>query len=122
MADHVATIRRFLEAWPRLDPVELASYFAEDGVYHNMPMAPVAGRKNVEQLIRDFTSSWTETEWKVLNLFGAGDVVVAERLDCTRAGQKSVELPCTGIFEMEGGKIKVWRDYFDLDTYTRAMS
>lgn len=44
MGDDVATIRRFLEAWPRLDPAELASYFAGDGVHHNMPMAPIAGR------------------------------------------------------------------------------
>jgi limonene-1,2-epoxide hydrolase len=26
------------------------------------------------------------------------------------------------MFEMEGGKIKVWRDYFDLATYTSAFT
>jgi len=122
MSDNVAIVREFLEAWPRLDAAELAGYFAEDGVYHNMPMTPVAGRANVEQLIRGFISTWTETDWKILNLLGSGNVVVAERLDCTKAGDKSVELPCTGVFEMEAGKIKVWRDYFDLGTYTQAMS
>ena len=52
---------------------------------------------------------------------GRGDVVVAERLDRTKLGDKSVDLPCTGVFELENGKIKVWRDYFDLATYTRAL-
>ena len=53
---------------------------------------------------------------------GAGDIVIAERLDRTEAGDKSVDLPCTGVFEMKDGKIKVWRDYFDMATFTAAMS
>jgi len=48
--------------------------------------------------------------------------VIAERLDRTQAGDKAVDLPCTGVFELEDGKIKVWRDYFDLGSYARAMS
>jgi limonene-1,2-epoxide hydrolase len=122
MPDNEKIIREFIAAWSRLDPAELASYFAPDGVYHNIPTGPVAGRENVEKMIRDFTAAWTETEWEIVNLAAAGDVVIAERTDRTRAGEKSVDLPCTGVFEMEGGKIKVWRDYFDLGTYVRAMS
>jgi limonene-1,2-epoxide hydrolase len=116
------TIREFLAAWSRLDPQELAAYFTEDGVYHNMPGPPVAGRANVERLIRGFVSTWTETQWDVLNLLCAGDVVIAERVDRTKAGAKAVDLPCVGVFLMEGGKIKIWRDYFDMATYQRAMS
>jgi limonene-1,2-epoxide hydrolase len=114
-------VRRFIEAWSRLDPKELAGYFAEDGVYHNMPMTPVRGRENVEKLIAGFSASWTETEWEILHLMGQGDVVIAERVDHTKLGDKNVDLPCTGVFELEDGKIKVWRDYFDLGTYTRAI-
>jgi limonene-1,2-epoxide hydrolase len=115
-------IREFIAAWSRLDPKELAAYFSEDGVYHNMPGPPVAGRANVEKLIRGFVSSWTETRWDIVHLLCAGDVVIAERVDRTKAGAKSVDLPCTGVFEMQNGKIKAWRDYFDMATYTRAMA
>ncbi len=115
-------IRQFIEAWSRLDAEELSAYFTEDGVYHNMPSGPVAGRENVKQMITGFIGSWTETQWDVLNLISAGDVVVAERVDRTRAGDKSVDLPCMGVFELEDGKIKIWRDYFDLGTYVRGMS
>lgn len=52
----------------------------------------------------------------------AGPVVVAERMDRTKVGEKSVDLPCCGVFEMHDGKIKVWRDYFDMATYTRALA
>lgn len=114
-------IREFIAAWSRLDPGELAEYFAEDGVYHNMPAQPVAGRANVENLIKGFIASWTETTWELVNILCSGDLVIAERIDRTIAGDKSVDLPCTGVFEMEGGKIKVWRDYFDFATYQRGM-
>jgi limonene-1,2-epoxide hydrolase len=122
MANNEETIRSFLAAWSRLDPAELAAYFAENGVYHNMPASPVTGRENIQQMIAGFIASWTHTQWDLLNLVSAGDVVVAERLDRTRAGDKGVDLPCTGVFEMEAGKIKIWRDYFDMATYARGMS
>ncbi len=121
MEENERVIREFIQAWSRLDPAELAGYFCEDGVYHNMPMGPVAGRENVENLIRGFIGSWTETTWDLLTLASSGDVVIAERLDRTHAGDKAVDLPCVGVFEMEDGKIKVWRDYFDLGTYQRAL-
>ena len=111
----------FIEAWSRLDATELASFFTEDGIYHNMPAQPVQGRANVEGLIRGFSAAWTETTWDVLNIMSSGNVVIAERLDRTKAGDKSVDLPVVGVFELEEGKIKVWRDYFDQGTYTRAM-
>lgn len=113
----------FFAAWSRLDPAEIAGFFTEDGVYHNMPSPQgVRGRANIERFIGGFAGSWTETSWEVLHIMSSGDVVIAERVDRTRAGDKSVDLPVVGVFEMEGGKIKVWRDYFDLATYTRGMS
>jgi len=120
--DNDKIIKEFIQAWSRLDPEELASYFAEDGIYHNMPAGPVAGRGNIQKMIAGFIANWTETQWDVLNLVSAGDVVIAERLDRTKAGDKAVDLPCTGVFEMVNGKIRVWRDYFDLATYAKGMS
>jgi limonene-1,2-epoxide hydrolase len=115
-------IRDFLAAWSRLEPGELIRYFADDGVYHNMPLAPVAGRAAVEQLIRGFIGTWSEAKFDVLALVSSGNTVIAERVDRIRAGGKSVDLPCVGVFELEGGKIKRWRDYFDLATYQRSMA
>jgi limonene-1,2-epoxide hydrolase len=121
MEENERIVREFIQAWSRLDPKELAGFFAEDGVYYNMPAAPVSGRENVENLIRAFTESWTETTWDLLNIVSSGNVVFAERLDRTRAGDKAVDLPCVGVFELEAGKIKIWRDYFDIATYQKGL-
>ena len=122
MSSNTQLIEEFCQAWSRLDASELASYFTEDGIYHNMPADPVQGRENVEKFIRGFAGSWTRTEWEILHLAETGDVVFAERIDRTQAGDKSVDLPCTGVFTLRDGKIACWRDYFDIGTYMKAMS
>ena len=119
--DNVSIIREFIEAWSSLDADKLADYFTEDGTYHNMPTQPVTGKENVRAFIEGFLATWTETQWDILHILGEGDVVVAERLDRTKTSLGDVDLPCTGVFEMEAGKIKVWRDYFDLNTFMSAM-
>jgi limonene-1,2-epoxide hydrolase len=102
---------------------EIMAFFTDDAVYHNMPGPPVRGREAIQASIQRFLGGWKETDWEVLNLAAAGQVVFAERVDRTIAvnGQR-VDLPVTGVFEVEGGKIRAWRDYFDLATYTRAMT
>ena len=122
MADNAAVIRDFMAAWSRLDAEELAGYFTEDGVYHNIPTGPVAGREAVRQFIAGFSASWTETVWDIQTLVAECDVVVCERTDRTKTTQGDVDLPCVGIFEMRDGRIAVWRDYFDLSTYMNAMT
>ena len=117
-----AIVRDFISAWQRLNPSELAGYFSEDGVYHNMPSAAVVGRDNIEQFISGFISQWESTDWEVINLLADGDSVMVERLDKTVVAGSPVNLPCFGYFELSDGKIKLWRDYFDLATYTTALT
>jgi limonene-1,2-epoxide hydrolase len=122
MERNESSVREFIAAWSRLDPKELASWFTEDGVYHNVPAAPVAGRENVEKLIRSFIAGWTETRWEIRNVLAQGDLVVVERVDHTRAGRRASRFRASASFEMQGGRIRVWRDYFDLGTYLRSMA
>ena len=120
--NNIDTIRNFVHAWSRLDPAELAEYFTEDGTYHNMPIQPVSGKANVKVFIENFLATWTATEWEILSIAEAGDVVFCERVDKTKTSQGDVDLPCVGVFEMQDGKIRVWRDYFDMNTFMSAMS
>ena len=122
MSDNLQVIRDFIEAWSNLDADELVEYFTEDGIYYNMPAQPVQGKEQLKGFIGGFISNWTKTDWDLLNIVGEGDVVFGERLDRTVAGEVKVDLPCCGVFEMQDGKIKVWRDYFDMATFTKPFS
>ncbi|HIG39903.1 MAG: limonene-1,2-epoxide hydrolase family protein [bacterium] len=122
MNTNVQVIQDFINAWSNLDADELVEYFTDDGIYYNMPAQPVQGREKLRAFIGGFISSWTKTTWDTVNIMGEGNVVFAERLDRTVAGEVNVDLPCCGVFEMEDGKIKVWRDYFDMATFTQPFS
>jgi limonene-1,2-epoxide hydrolase len=121
MTDNERIVRDFVAAWAGLDPTEIASYFAEDGCYYNIPAQPVRGRANIEQMIRGFMATWTAADFELSKIAAAGDLVVTERIDRIKTSRGDVDLPCAGIFEMENGKIKEWRDYFDMNTFTSAM-
>lgn len=121
MTDNAEIIRDFIAAWSRLDADELVAFFCVDGVYHNMPTQPVAGHEALRGFISGFIKDWTSTRWEILNLVADGDLVIVERLDRTVAGGRNTDLPCCGVFEMEQGRIKVWRDYFDMGTYLRLL-
>lgn len=120
MSSNEDVIREFIGVWSTLDVDQIVEFFVEDGIYHNMPTDPVSGKDNLREFIKGFIADWTETDWEIRHVFAQGDTVIAERLDRIKLGDKSVELPCLGIFEMEDGKIKEWRDYFDLGTYMKA--
>lgn len=122
MVENEKIIRDFIAAWSRLNVDEIVGYFTEDGVYFNMPFKPVKGHADIKAFIANFIKDWTATDWDILTLVSTGDTVLAERLDRTRLGERSVDLPCCGVFEMADGKIRVWRDYFDMGTYTRGAT
>jgi len=122
MTDNEKIVREFIAAWSDLNVDDLVAYFTEDGVYHNMPTQPVSGHDDLRNFIAGFVSNWEKTDWEILNLLAAGDLVMVERVDRTVAAGKTVELPCFGIFEMKEGKIAVWRDYFDMSTYVSGLS
>ena len=121
MSDNEETIRRFCAVWSELDVEKIVSFFAEDGVYFNIPSEPVQGHEKLRAFIQGFTQPWSATTWEITNLVSFGDTVVVERLDRTQLGDIQVDLPCCGVFEMAEGKIRVWRDYFDMNTYTKAF-
>lgn len=121
MATNTEVIESFIRSWSQLDASLLASFFTEDGTYFNVPAKPVNGRTNVEQFIAGFIANWTETTWDILNITEQGDIVFCERLDRTKTTQGNVDLPCVGVFKMQDGKIHVWRDYFDMNTFIKAM-
>lgn len=114
-------VRQFIAAWSSLDADRLVAFFSEDGVYHNMMLPPVSGHAALREFIGGFVSGWDETRWEILHVLARGDLVMAERVDHTRIGQRRVALPCVGVFEMRDRRIRAWRDYFDLDTYRKAF-
>jgi limonene-1,2-epoxide hydrolase len=108
----------FCAAWSRKDADELLGYFTDDAVYHNIPMPPMKGKAAIRDAFGLFLPPSETIEWEMVHLASAGNVVFTERVDRFVILGKQVELPVAGVFEMENGLIKAWRDYFDMAMWT----
>lgn len=122
MTTSLETVRKFCEAFSSKDPDELLKFFDDDAVYHNMPMAPVRGKAAIRTVLDMFLKPAQSVEFIILNDAASGNTVLNERLDKFQIGDRAVELPVAGVFEVEGGKITSWRDYFDMATWTKQTS
>jgi limonene-1,2-epoxide hydrolase len=115
-------VQDFCAAWSRRDIEKLLRFFTDDAVYHNMPMAPVTGREAIRQVFELFVPPAEWIDWEVRHIASRGAVVFTERVDRFVMGGKRVELPVAGVFEIRDGKIAGWRDYFDMQTWTRQTT
>jgi limonene-1,2-epoxide hydrolase len=118
----IDTVRRFCAAWSDVNPDELAEFFTDDAVYHNIPIAPVTGRDTIKATIAGFTGGVEKIEFRLRNIVAEGPVVLTERVDVFVLPERAIELPVMGTFEVRGGKIAAWRDYFDMKQFMDQMA
>jgi limonene-1,2-epoxide hydrolase len=101
----------FVDAWNALDWPRIYGLMAEDIFYHNIPFPPCEGRAAAQA----FLQSWPveKAEWRVHHIAADGPVVLTERTDTFIKDGAEIVVRVMGAFEVEGGRIKSWRDYFD---------
>jgi limonene-1,2-epoxide hydrolase len=126
MESSIDVVRRFCKAWSDdVGVAELAAFFTDDAVYHNIPLAPVTGREDIASTIASFVRPGPPgiegIEFRIINIAADGPVVLTERVDVFRVSDKSFELPVMGAFEVHDGKINAWRDYFDMNQFNSQM-
>ena len=122
-ADPASVVTAFLAEFdiPNPDPARLADYFADDAVYHNIPLQPIAGRAAIAAFLANM-GPFQPAGFEVTRQLAAGDVVMNERVDHFTASGRTFDLPVMGIFELRDGKIAAWRDYFDLAMFQKALA
>jgi limonene-1,2-epoxide hydrolase len=121
-ADPVDVVTRFCKTWETVDVGAIMEFFADDAVYHNIPVDPVAGTDAIRTMIEEFTVGIDRIEFRIDNIASAGNVVLTERVDIFVKGGRRIELPVMGTFEVVGGRIAKWRDYFDLNQFMSQLA
>ncbi len=106
-------IREFLAAWERRDTPYILDCFTADAVYHSIPLTPIVGKEAIEEFVTKFADV-PPGRLEVRHQVAAGDIVMNERVDYITINGTAVVLPICGVFEIEEGRIKAWREYFDL--------
>jgi len=111
MESPIEVVRRFCAAWSNdASTAELAAFFTDAAVYHNMPMDPISGKeaiaKNIASFIRPGAPGIESIKFRIINIAANGPIVMTERVDAFKTPSKSFELPVMGIFEISEGRIR----------------
>jgi limonene-1,2-epoxide hydrolase len=121
-SDSGKIVSEFVASWATDDVDLMLSYFHDDAVYHNIPMAPAVGTAAIRGLLTQFLLGMEDFRAEVHHQVASGDVVMQERTDHFVVDGQPRELPICGVFELEDGRIKSWREYFDLSPFAGASS
>ncbi|MBV1691756.1 nuclear transport factor 2 family protein [Novosphingobium sp. G106] len=109
----------FIALWEEPDgfPQAVDTYFTPDTVWENHGLITTRGP---EEAIGFYDQFGAATGMKgmridVLAIAETGAKVLTERVDYIlgAGGETVMTVPVMGIFEVEGGRITAWRDYFD---------
>jgi limonene-1,2-epoxide hydrolase len=109
-------VHAFMDAMAVKDYDTALKYIAANCEYDNVPMGKVTGPEGVRAVLEPFFAPTIENQLLVKRELAQGNTVMLERLDRHLLDTGWVELPVTGIFEVENGQITLYRDYFDLNT------
>lgn len=116
MPSPLAIVTAMTEAMAVKDYDRACALFAPDCEYTNVPLGTVTGPEAVRAVLEPFFAPTLENEFLTIRSASEGNRLFVERLDRHRLASGWVELPVVGVFEVEDGKIRVWRDYFDAAT------
>jgi limonene-1,2-epoxide hydrolase len=111
----------FIAAWPTKDADRLISFFDEDAVYQNGPLPPARGREAIRNALAASMEMGGEVAVDIIHIIADGDIVMTERVDHLSIINQTFSMPMMGIYEIRGGTIAAWRDYFDLNQFVSQL-
>jgi len=119
LAENKRAVERLWQALYRKDWDGVAACLAEDCHYEDVP-APDPGARgpaNVVRRLRIGLDHVARFEHHFHRMVAEGDTVVFEHTEVWHfASGESMRNPFVTIHEVAGGKIRLWRDYWDLNT------
>lgn len=114
MQSNLSLVTAFIHAINHKQSELVRSMLSEDCFYHNIPMEPVIGPDATIALLDVIDAKTEQTKWQINAIaLSAEGHVLTERSDDFLINGEWLRLPVMGIFECDGQKIRVWRDYYD---------
>lgn len=119
-------VREFIAHLSAKDIESAAAMVTDDFEYDNVPIGKTHGPDGLRATLTGFFAACEQLDWQILRQSSQGDAaratVLNERDDRLFIHGRWTTLPVAGIFEISGGKITLWRDYFDRTTLFEAMA
>ncbi|MDT5187139.1 MAG: limonene,2-epoxide hydrolase [Mycobacterium sp.] len=117
--DNSRTVETFLYALQDEDFDTADSVLADNIVWQNVGVLTLRGRERIVKLFRRGQGR-AGFEVKINRIAANGNAVLTERTDALIFGPLRLQFWVCGVFEVHGGRITLWRDYFDMFDFTKA--
>ena len=121
-AQKLATVQKMIDAWNTRNWQQVYELFAADGVLESMMLpAPTVGREAISKRIGALAKDISRIELRIRHMGVADGVVFIERVDDFVYRGKHGAVPVVGVVEVEQGRVKAWREYYDREQMIEAM-
>jgi len=121
-AEKLATARQMIAAWNTRNWEQVYELFAADGVLESMMLPePTVGREAIKQRIGVLAKDISKIELQIRHIGVADGVVFIERVDDFVYRGHHGRVPVVGVLEVEQGRVKAWREYYDRAQMLEAM-
>lgn len=111
-AANTRVVETFLYALQDEDFDTADSLMADNIEWQNVGIPTIRGRRRVAKIFRSGEGRFG-FEVKFHRIAAEGNAVLTERTDALVVGPLRLQFWVCGTFEIHGGKITLWRDYFD---------
>ncbi|GAB4148643.1 MAG: hypothetical protein Tsb0016_19720 [Sphingomonadales bacterium] len=100
-------------AWEAIDLDKVIDLFSPDGALHSMMIDPIVGREALRTHLAPMFAGIDYLKLNLVNVAVLGNTVLLERVDEFSFNGKKGAVPVVGVLEIENGKVKMWREYYD---------
>jgi len=125
-ADPETVVRAFCARVSERDASRLAPLIADDIVFMNVGLEVYHGRQAVLDHFTRAEGVWAmfpdTCDFRIRNLGVCENRVYTERVDVVGRNGHDAYLPLLGVFEVEHGRIRGWRDYSDMLMVRRLLA
>ena len=118
--DNAHTVEVLLDALESQDIDAAGAVLDENLVYENVGFPTVRGRARAMKLFAGMQGR-AGFEVKIHRIAVNGASVLTERTDVLVFGPVRLQFWVCGVFEVRDGRITLWRDYFDMFDFTKAV-
>lgn len=109
--ENVALVNEFCAVWATRSIDGILGFLSSDCVYRMTETTPPAtGHEEITARIRPFLESSSAVDFKVLDTYSKGPMVINHRVDVF-SGNRPFTWEGVGVFFIKDGKIREWFDY-----------
>ncbi len=111
-----------IDAWIAQDWDAVVNLFAPDGELVIVPARQThKGHDDIRGHLNEVATGIEALSFDVRVLVASGNTVTFERDDVFVYNGKDARVPVAGIMEIDGDRVRVWREYFDGYSMLKAM-